>query len=239
MTATCSRESRPPRIFPLPERRYATNQLGPAVAAAVATRRAALTRVFDLDRGGNTFAIVVPSFDGDALRGMVIAEVPGNTWFASLLGGRFPDYRIDLAQAGQRVGAVRRRRRGCRSRLVRGAAGAGRRAELATPRDADGGRGSQPDLEAARGGTRAGRPARDAPRPVHATVPDGAPPRARSRGVERPCSSPTSPRATAPSRRCATASAARASSSTRSRTARSTCWSRTAGSPAGIRARRG
>ena len=79
---------------------------GPVVAKAIATRRPALTGFFDVEGRGNGFALVVPSFDGDALRGVAIAEMPGNTWFHALLRGRFPDYEIDLDEAGRPVASV-------------------------------------------------------------------------------------------------------------------------------------
>ncbi|HEX9300941.1 MAG TPA: PAS domain S-box protein, partial [Casimicrobiaceae bacterium] len=80
--------------------------LGPVVAKVIATRRPAATGFFDVEGRGNGFALVVPSFDGNELRGVAIAEMPGNTWFHSLLRGRFPDYEIDLDELGKPVASV-------------------------------------------------------------------------------------------------------------------------------------
>ncbi len=80
--------------------------LGPVVAKAIATRQPALTGFFEVEGRGNGFALAVPSFDGDLLRGVAIAEMPGNTWFHALLRGRFPDYEIDLDEAGKPVASV-------------------------------------------------------------------------------------------------------------------------------------
>ena len=97
----------PPREVAPPDTDVRTEpHLGPVVAKAIATRRPALTGFFDVEGRGNGFALVVPSFDGDALRGVAIAEMPGNTWFHALLRGRFPDYEIDLDEAEKPVASV-------------------------------------------------------------------------------------------------------------------------------------
>jgi PAS domain S-box-containing protein len=78
----------------------------PAVAAAVATRRAALTRYIDVAPGNHRFLIFVPIFDGDTLRGMVIAMVQDSAWFESLVKNRFADYEIALDEQGTRVETI-------------------------------------------------------------------------------------------------------------------------------------
>ncbi len=79
---------------------------GPAIAAAVSSRRATLTPFFDTVQGGNRFAVFVPVFDGETLRGVVGATLGGNAWFQGLLKSRFPEYQVDLDEQGKPVGAV-------------------------------------------------------------------------------------------------------------------------------------
>ena len=78
----------------------------PAIVAAVATRRAALTRYIDVAPGNHRFLIFVPVFDGDALRGIVTAMVQNSAWFESLVKNRFADYQIALDEQGTRVETV-------------------------------------------------------------------------------------------------------------------------------------
>ena len=78
----------------------------PAIVAAVATRRAALTPNIDVAPGNHRFLIFVPVFDGDVLRGIVTAMVQNSAWFASLVKNRFADYQIALDEQGTRVETV-------------------------------------------------------------------------------------------------------------------------------------
>ncbi len=96
-----------PNAAPPPSTDVRTDpQLGPVVAKAIATRKPALTGFFDVEGRGNGFALVVPAFDGEDLRGIAVAEVPGNTWFHAMLSGRFPDYELDLDEAGKPVASI-------------------------------------------------------------------------------------------------------------------------------------
>ena len=80
--------------------------LGAAAAGAVASRRPAVTRFIDFAPGSHRFMIFVPVFDGDALRGLVIAMFIDSGWFESLVKDRLPDYQVELVEHGTRVETV-------------------------------------------------------------------------------------------------------------------------------------
>ena len=78
----------------------------PAIAAAVATRRAALTRSIDVAPGTHRFLVFVPVFDGETFRGAVTAMVQDRAWFEALVKNRFADYQIALDEQGTRVETI-------------------------------------------------------------------------------------------------------------------------------------
>ena len=80
--------------------------LGPVAARAVASRAPAVTRFVDFAPGSHRFAVLVPVFDHDALRGLVVAMFIDSGWFESLAKDRHPDYQIELFEQGTRIETV-------------------------------------------------------------------------------------------------------------------------------------
>ncbi|HKE39002.1 MAG TPA: PAS domain S-box protein [Casimicrobiaceae bacterium] len=72
-----------------------------AVELAVATRQPTLSKFTDLLIGGEGVVIYVPVSVGDELKGILSATLAKGNWLASVLGGRFPDHRIELLEDGK------------------------------------------------------------------------------------------------------------------------------------------
>ncbi|TMH33727.1 MAG: PAS domain S-box protein [Betaproteobacteria bacterium] len=69
-----------------------------AVELAVATREPTLSKFTDLLIGGEGVVIYVPVYVGDELKGILSATLAKGNWLTSVLGGRFPDHRIELIE---------------------------------------------------------------------------------------------------------------------------------------------
>ena len=146
----------------------------PAIAAAVATRRAALTRSIDVAPGTHHFLVFVPVFDGETLRGAVTAMVQDRAWFDAL--GEEPLRRLpDRARrTGDAGGDPCRRQRARRRSLAARRGDQGSECAMDAACDPDAGAPACDRFEAAGGVAGARCAARDAARAVHLPFPDGA-----------------------------------------------------------------
>jgi PAS domain S-box-containing protein len=73
---------------------------GDAVDAAVASRKPMLSKFTDLRIGGEGVIVYIPVFEGEDLKGILSAVLGKGNWLDSLLGGRFPDHRLELIEDG-------------------------------------------------------------------------------------------------------------------------------------------
>src|SRR5262249_21233851 len=71
-----------------------------AVEAAVATRKPMLSKFTDLRIGGEGGIVYVPIYKGEEFKGVLSAALGRGNWLESLLGGRFPDHRLELIEDG-------------------------------------------------------------------------------------------------------------------------------------------
>src|SRR5437870_403744 len=76
------------------------------IDSMVTTRRPAVTRFVNLAGGKKGFAILVPEYVGDSLRGRVVAALGSGHWLESLLAHRVPEYEVSLLEDGGLIDAA-------------------------------------------------------------------------------------------------------------------------------------